>query len=237
MIGVWMVDIEDAIIAKLESHGETFEILIDPKVVNLLKEGKEANLYEHMVIDEIFKNAHKGTKSPEDKIKEVFGTNDVVEVAKQIILKGEIQLTAQQRKEMLENKRKRIVSEIARNAINPQTGGPHTAERISMAMEEAKVHIDPFKPVEQQINQVLDKLRPLIPIRFEKIKIAIKLSGDEYGKCYDDIIHFGKIMKEEWEPNGSWIGVVEIPAGMRDDFYGRLNEKTKGNAQTKQLKN
>jgi rRNA metabolism SBDS family protein len=122
VIGVWMVDIEDAIIAKLESHGETFEILIDPKVVNLLKEGKEANLYEHMVIDEIFKNAHKGTKSPEDKIKEVFGTNDVVEVAKQIILKGEIQLTAQQRKEMLENKRKRIVSEIARNAINPQTG-------------------------------------------------------------------------------------------------------------------
>ena len=35
-------------------------------------------------------------------------------------------------------------------------------------------------------------------------------------------------MKEEWEPNGAWIGVVEIPAGMRDDFYGRLNEKTKG---------
>lgn len=236
MIGVWMVDIEDAIIAKLESHGETFEILIDPKVVNLLKEGKDPNLVDYMVIDEVFKNAHKGTKAPEEKIKEIFGTNDVVEVAKQIILKGEIQLTAQQRKEMLENKRKRIVSEITRNAINPQTGGPHTAERISMAMDEAKVHIDPFKPVEQQINQVLDKLRPLIPIRFEKIRIAVKLSGDEYGKCYDDIIHFGKIIKEEWEPNGSWIGVVEIPAGMRDDFYGRLNEKTKGNAQTKQLK-
>ncbi|HEY3419760.1 MAG TPA: ribosome assembly factor SBDS [Methanomassiliicoccales archaeon] len=231
-----MVDIEDAIIAKLESHGETFEILIDPKVVNLLKEGKDPNLVDYMVIDEVFKNAHKGTKAPEEKIKEIFGTNDVVEVAKQIILKGEIQLTAQQRKEMLENKRKRIVSEITRNAINPQTGGPHTAERISMAMDEAKVHIDPFKPVEQQINQVLDKLRPLIPIRFEKIRIAVKLSGDEYGKCYDDIIHFGKIIKEEWEPNGSWIGVVEIPAGMRDDFYGRLNEKTKGNAQTKQLK-
>ncbi len=101
MIGVWMVDIEDAIIAKLESHGETFEILIDPKVVNLLKEGKDPNLVDYMVIDEIFKNAHKGTKAPEEKIKDIFGTNDVIEVAKQIILKGEIQLTAQQRKEML----------------------------------------------------------------------------------------------------------------------------------------
>ena len=87
------------------------------------------------------------------------------------------------------------------------------------------MHIDPFKPVEQQINQVLDKLRPLIPIRFEKIKIAIKLTGDEYGKCYEDIIHFGKIIKEEWEANGAWIGVVEIPAGMKGRLL-RASERT-----------
>jgi ribosome maturation protein SDO1 len=231
-----MVDLEDAIVARYESHGETFEVLIDPKVVKTLKEGKDVNLYDYMVIDEIFKNAHKGTKASEEKIKEVFGTTDTVEVAKVIVLKGEVHLTAEQRKEMLENKRARIISEIARNAINPQTGGPHTPARIEMAMEEAKVHIDPFKPVEVQVKDVMDKLRPIIPIRFDKMRIAVKLTGDEYGKCYEDIVHFGKIQKEEWQKDGSWIGVVEIPAGMRDDFYAKLNEKTKGNAQAKQLK-
>jgi ribosome maturation protein SDO1 len=231
-----MVDIEDAIVAKLESHGETFEILIDPKVVNQLRDGKEVNLFDNMVIDEIFKNAHKGTKASEEKIKEVFGTTEVVEVAKQIILKGEVQLTAQQRKEMLEAKRNRIITEIARNALNPQTGGPHTPARIEAAMEEAKVHIDPFKPVEMQVNQVLDKLRPIIPIRFDKIKIAVKLTADDYGKCYDEIAHFGKILKDEWQKNGSWIGVVEMPAGMRDDFFDRVNHKTHGNAEFKQVK-
>ena len=30
-----MVSLDDAITAKLESHGETFEILLDPKVVDL----------------------------------------------------------------------------------------------------------------------------------------------------------------------------------------------------------
>ena len=232
-----MVDIEDAIVARLESHGETFEVLIDPKVVKSLKDGKDVNLEEFMVVDTIFKNAHKGTRAPEEKLKEVFGTLDPVEVAKAIILKGEVQLTAQQRKEMLESKRARIVSEIHHNAINPQTGGPHTIQRIETAMEEAKVHIDPFKPVEAQIKDVLDKMRPIIPIRFDKMRIAVKLSGEEYGRCYEDIVHFGKIQKEEWQPNGSWVGVVEIPAGMRDDFYAKLNEKTKGNVETKQLKN
>jgi ribosome maturation protein SDO1 len=231
-----MVDIEDAIIAKLESHGETFEVLIDPKAVKDIRDGKQVDLFDYLVIDEIFKNAHKGTRAPEDKIKEVFGTTDPLEVAKQIVVKGEVQLTAEQRKEMQESKRKRIVSEIARNAINPQTNGPHTVQRIELAMEEAKVHIDPFKSVEAQVKDVLDKLRPLIPIRFDKMRIAVKLTGDEYGRCYEDIIHFGKIVKEEWQTNGNWIGVVEIPAGMRDDFYAKLNEKTKGNVETKQLK-
>jgi ribosome maturation protein SDO1 len=231
-----MVDIEDAIIAKLESHGETFEVLIDPKAVKDIRDGKQVDLFDYLVVDEIFKNARKGTRVPEEKIKEVFGTTDPLEVAKQIVVKGEVQLTAEQRKEMQESKRKRIVSEIARNAINPQTNGPHTVQRIEMAMEEAKVHIDPFKPVDVQVKDVLDKLRPLIPIRFDKMRIAVKLTGDEYGRCYEDIIHFGKILREEWQANGSWIGVVEIPAGMRDDFYAKLNEKTKGDVETKQLK-
>lgn len=231
-----MVDIEDAIIARLESHGESFEVLIDPKVVNHLREGREVELIDYMVVDEVFRNARKGTRASDEKIKEVFGTNDPIEVAKQIILKGEVQLTTLQRRDMQESKRKRIVSEIARNAINPQTGAPHPPQRIEMAMDEARVHIDPFKSVEAQVKTVLDALRPLIPIRFDKIRIAVKLSGEEYGRCFEDISHMGRITKEEWQQNGSWIGVVELPAGMRDDFLGRLNEKTKGNVETKILK-
>jgi len=137
---------------------------------------------------------------------------------------------------MLESKRLRIIATIARNAINPQTGGPHTPARIELAMEEAKVHIDPFKPVDLQVQHVLEKLRPLIPIRFDKVRIAVKLKADEYGRCYEDMKEMGKITREEWQKNGDWIGVVEIPAGLRDDLFQRLNAKTHGNVETKQLK-
>lgn len=231
-----MVDVDEAIIGRLESHGETFEILIDPRVVNLVRDGKEVDLSEHMVIDEIFRDARKGTRPEEKKIEEVFGTSDPLAIARHIILKGEVQLTTQQRKEMQESKRRRVVAIIARNAINPQTGAPHPPARIEAAMEEARVHIDPFKSAESQVEGVLKVLRPMMPIRFDKVRIAVRLTGEQYGRCYDFINRSGKVTKEEWHSSGSWIGVVEIPAGLRDDFLGRLNEITKGDVDTKILK-
>jgi ribosome maturation protein SDO1 len=231
-----MVDLDEAIVARFESHGESFEILIDPAVVQKMKDGKEVDLIDHMVIDTIFKNAKKGTRAPEDKIKQVFGTEDPTEVAKVIILKGEVQLTTEQRKIMQENKRKRIVEYIARNAMNPQTGAPHPPARIETAMEEARCHIDPFKSVEAQVPAIMDALRPLIPIRFDKVRIAVRVSGENYGRCYEDFKHFGKVVKEEWQKDGSWIGVVEMPAGLQNEFAERLNNRTHGGAETKVLK-
>ncbi|NPA74978.1 MAG: ribosome assembly factor SBDS [Euryarchaeota archaeon] len=231
-----MVRLEDAIVARYEHGGHRFEILVDPNAIDDIKSGKIENVIDYLVIDEIFKDARKGDRAGEETIKEVFGTTDVNEIARTIIRKGQVQLTTEQRRKMLEEKRKRIVMEIARNAINPQTGAPHPPQRIERAMEEAKVHIDPLKSVEEQVPVVLKALRPIIPIRFEKVKIAVKVSGDEYGRIYGDMSKMGVIIKEEWQSDGSWIGVVEIPAGMQGEFLDMLNKKTHGNVQTKILR-
>lgn len=228
-----MVDLDNAIVARLDSHGETFEVLLDPAVINFIKNGKEVDLVEYMAVEDVFKNASKGTRPAEDKLKEAFGTDDIATIARRIIEKGEVQITAEQRKEMLESKKNKIVSYIARNAINPQTKTPHPAVRIELALDEAKFHVDPFKSVDSQVNEAMSLLRPLIPIKFEKSKIAIKLKGDDYAKCYDDLIHFGIVEREEWQSDGSWIGIMEIPAGIIDELTTKLNNRTKGNASVK----
>ena len=227
---------KEYVIARIEKAGEKFEVLVKPDAVQRLRDGKEFDLMAEMAIDQIFKDAHKGSKASEEKMQEFFGTTEPLAVAKQIIARGEIQLTTEQRRAMLEQKRKQIVQYIAQNAVNPQTGAPHPPQRIEIAMEEAKVHIDPFKGVEEQVKDVMDALRPLIPIRFEKVRIAVRLSAEDSAKCYGDLKSFGSILKEEWSPTGAWIGVVEMPAGMQTDFFDRLNAKTKGNAETKILK-
>jgi len=228
-----MVRLEDAIVARLETHGETFEILLDPAAMNLIKSGKDVDLIEYMAVEAVFKNAGKGTHPPEEKVKEVFGTDDVSVIAKRIIEKGEVQITAEQRKEMLESKRNKIVTYIARNAINPQTKTPHPPQRIEMALEEAKFHVDPFKSVDAQVSEAMALLRPILPIRFEKSRIAVKLKGNDYGKCYDDLIHYGLVEREEWQPDGSWIGIMEIPAGVIDELKMKLNNRTHGGAAVK----
>jgi ribosome maturation protein SDO1 len=227
---------KEYVIARIEKSGEKFEVIVKPDAVQRLRDGKDVDLMAELAIDQIFRDAHKGSKASEEKMQEFFGTLEPVAVAKQIIQRGEIQLTTEQRRAMLEAKRKQIVQYIAQNAINPQTGAPHPPQRIEIAMDEAKVHIDPFKGVEEQVKDVMDAVRPLIPIRFEKVRIAVRLSAEDSAKCYGDLKSFGSILKEEWSPTGAWIGVVEMPAGMQTDFFERLNAKTKGNAETKILK-
>ncbi len=227
---------KEYVIARIEKSGEKFEVLVKPDAVQRLRDGKDIDLMAEMAIDQIFRDAHKGSKASDEKMQEFFGSVEPLAVARQIVKHGEIQLTTEQRRQMLEAKRKQIVQYIAANAINPQTGAPHPPQRIEIAMEEAKVHVDPFKGVEEQVKDVMDALRPLIPIRFEKVRIAVRLSAEDSAKCYGDIKSFGFILKEEWSPTGAWIGVVEMPAGMQTDFLERLNSKTKGNVETKILK-
>ncbi|HLA46244.1 MAG TPA: ribosome assembly factor SBDS [Thermoplasmata archaeon] len=227
---------KEYVIARIEKAGERFEVLVKPDAVQKIRDGKEVKVLENLAIDQIFRDAHKGSKASEEKMQEFFGTTEPLEVAREIIKRGEIQLTTEQRREMQEAKRRQIIQYIAANAINPQTGTPHPPQRIEIAMDEAKVHIDPFKAVQEQVKEILGALRPLIPIRFEKTRIAVRLTAEDSAKCYGDIKAFGTILREEWQANGSWVGVVEMPAGMQTEFLERLNARTKGNVEAKILK-
>jgi len=193
-----MITLENAVIARLEYFGEHFEILVDPDMAADFKRGKEIELDKILAVEDVFKDARKGDKASEEAMMKAFKTTDPSEVAAFIIKKGHVQLTAHQRKEMQEEKRKKIVATITRESINPQTKLPHPSRRIEIAMEEAKIHVDPFKSVDEQVNTVLKAIRTKIPIRFEKVQVAIRIPGDFTGKVYNIIPEFGKAKKEEW---------------------------------------
>jgi ribosome maturation protein SDO1 len=231
-----MVSLDEAVTARYDFEGERFEVLVDPDTAQKLRGGEdidESELSENLAIEEIFKDASKGDRASSEKLNKIFNTGNVLEIAKTIILKGEIQLTTEQRRKLLANKRKQVIDVISRNAINPQTKTPHPPQRIDLAMTEAKVNIDPFKSVDTQVNDVLKALQPILPIRFEKLIVAIKLTATDSAKVFRDIKKFGKITKEEWQKDGSWIALVEIPAGIQEQFFDRLNSKTHGNADIK----
>jgi ribosome maturation protein SDO1 len=231
-----VVSLDDAVIARLKKGEEHFEILVDPYEAASLIDGNEIDIIQSLAIDSIFKDSKKGEHASEDSLQKNFGTEDIVEIAKQIILKGDIQLTTEQRHKMQENKKNRIVEKIVKNAMDPKTKAPHPRQRIELAMDEAGVHIDPFKPVSEQVKTTIDALRPLLPISMEKIRISVKIPSQYIGKAYGVARNFGVLEREDWQSDGSWIGIIRLPPGMQNDFYDKLNEITKGNISTKILK-
>jgi len=233
-----MVNIDEAIIARLESHGEKFEILVDPDLAADFKnpEKKDIAIEDVLAVEDIFKDSKKGDTSSDEAMMKVFNNTDVLEVATEIILKGSIQLTAQQKRDMQEEKRKIVINKIAGESINPQTGLPHPVTRIENAMEETKVKIDPFKSVDEQVQNVLKAIKVKIPIRFEHVKVAVRLPGSVAGNAFSTISKFGKVLNEEWQQDGSWIAIVEIPGGLQDNFNHKMGELSGGEAETKVIK-
>ncbi|HYA58288.1 MAG TPA: ribosome assembly factor SBDS [Thermoplasmata archaeon] len=231
-----MVKVEDAVIARLETQGSRFEVLVDPQAVQDLKDGKAVDLSDKLALEQVFKDAKKGDKISEEHLEKTFHTRDLAEIAKQIILKGEVQVTTEQRHKLQVAKQRQIVATIARNAMNPQTGAPHPPARIEAAMAEAKFHVDPFRPVDAQVQEVLAKLRPLIPIRLDVVKVRVKLPAQHYPRVIGEIKGLGRLLEEQWLGNGSWSGVVEIPAGVQTELYEKLNARTKGAAETALVK-
>jgi len=231
-----MVALDKAVVAKLRTHGELFEVLVDPDLAYDLKKGADIRVEEILAVEDVFSNASRGDRLPEEDLIKAFGTTNISDIARKIIMEGEINLTAEQRHRMLEDKRRQVITFISRNAINPQTMGPHPPARIERAMEEAGVHIDLMKSVEENVNIAMKAIRPLIPIRFEEVRIAVRISGNHAARAFGEIQAFGKLVKDEWQNDGSWIGVVQIPAGMQPDFYDLVNKLTKGEAETKLLR-
>ncbi len=231
-----MVSLEDAVIARLHKGADRFEILVDPHEAEHIMEGKTENILSALAIDAVFSDSKKGTHAPIESLQKHFNTTDISTIAKEIIQRGEIQLTTEQRHEMQESKKKRIVDLIVRNAMDPKTKMPHPRTRIELAMEEAKVHIDPFKSVNQQMKTIIEMLRPILPISMDQARISVKIPPEYVGKAYGAVRSFGTLEREEWQSDGSWIGIVKLPAGMQTDFYDRLNTLTKGNVETRILK-
>ncbi len=231
-----MISLDDAVVAKLESHGERFEILVDPDLAAKIRQGEDLPIEDAVAALQIFENASQAERASEESLKKVFKTTDFEPVALHIIRKGEIHLTSEQRKVMTAEKRRQVITFIARNAINPQTGHPHPPQRIELAMEEAKVHIDPFRSLEELVKDTMKALRPLIPIKFDEVRVAIRIPPDYAPRAYGEISVVAAIEKEEWQKDGSWICVVVIPAGIQNEFYDLINRISHGDAETKIIK-
>lgn len=237
-----MVSLEKAVVARMKRGEHHFEVLVDPEGAEKLMDkwrNKVATTPEDLrailATDLVFTHWSDGKKASEEHLLKSFETTDILVIAKRILEEGEIQLTAEQRKKLIDAKYKRVIESILKNAWNPQAKAPHPRDRIERALEEAKFRVDPFKSVEDQVQAALKALRPLMPIAIEQVKIAVQVPAEHTGHSYGVLKGLGEMAQEEWQKDGSLIVVLQIPAGMQADVYERMGKLTHGTAQVKLL--
>lgn len=224
------ISVDKAVIARLTKAGKKFEILVDPVAALAVRAGKELVVDDVLAAPEVFEDAHKASRPSGEELGKTFGTTDIRVIASRIIRDGEVQLTAEQRKHMLEEKTKAIAALISRQGVDPRSGAPHPTDRILRTMEQAKVRIDIEKRPEEQVDAVLKAIQPIIPIRFERATVAIKIPAEFASRAAGVVRNFGTPSREEWAGDGSYMAVLEIPAGLQSELSDKMNSLTRGTA-------
>ncbi len=221
--------------ARLAKGQDHFEILVKPQQALDYKLGKQVPISQVLLIEEVYSDSSKGTRASEEKLQKYFGTTDPARVAEEVMKSGELQLTTEQRRQLVEDKRRQIISIISRNAIDPRTGTPHPPLRIEQAMGQIRLSIDPYKSAEEQAKLVIEELRPILPLKIEQMRIAVKVFPEHAARAYNAFKSFGNVSREEWQSDGSLVAVIEMPAGMYGSFIEKIGKLTQGTIQAKVL--
>jgi len=224
-------------IARISKAGKKFEIIVDVEKAWLLKNSKEkVDLREVVESSHVYYDAGKGLKASAEDLKKIFGTEDLMVVAEKIIREGSIQLTTEQRRELVEAKKRQLIEFITRNAVDPNTGLPHPPKRIEIALDEARFAVDPFKPVEMQVEDAIKALRSVLPLKIARALIGVQIPPQYIGRTYSLLAKSGKIIRSEYKSDGTLVAELEVPAGVVEGIIEKLNSVTGGNCEVRILR-
>jgi ribosome maturation protein SDO1 len=218
----------DVTLVKYSFEGEKFEIMVKPDPALDYKLGKKKDISAVLISDDIYTDSGKGTRPSTEKLLKAFNTEDQTVIAEIILQKGDLNLTTDQRRKMIEEKRKQIVHFIAKTYVDPRTHLPHPPLRIEQAMKDGRVSVDPQKNIDEQVKDIVEKLRSIIALKSENLELEIIIPAQFASQSYAVLKSVGSLKKEEWQNNGSLKAILEIPAAARPNVIDRLGSITKG---------
>ena len=220
-------------LALLKKGGKMFQVVVNPDEAIAYKKGDDVDLKDVLRSEEVFTDAKRGELAAESDMKALFNASDPVKVAKIIIKEGEIQLTTEYREKLREEKRKKILHLVHRNAADPKTNLPHPMTRIENSFEQAKCKIDEFRSAEEQVDEVVKALRVILPLRIEQVVLEITVPPQNAHQAFGVLKRMGGLKNENWGNDGSLIVRMEIPAGLQEEVMDKMNSMTHGGAEIK----
>lgn len=225
--------IDKSVVARMHHQGQKLEIMVDPDKALAFKRGAKVDMNDVLAMPTVYHDVRDTKKVAEQDLQKLFGTTDVFKIAERIIKNGELQLTTDQRRAMVEQRKTQVCDIISKRGINPQNNMPHPMQRITNALDQCGVNIDPFVDAELQVDKVIKEIKKILPIAFQKLVVEVKIPSQFAGKAYTVLKGSGEMLKENWLNDGSLQVNLKILAGIQADFFQKVSNLTHGQFESK----
>ena len=95
--------------------------------------------------------------------------------------------------------------------------------------------IDELKSAEQQVGEIVKQINAIIPLAYELRKIELTIPADVSGRAYPVLKQLSAILNETWNNDGSLTVKVEVPAGLQNELFDKLNGIAQGRIESKNI--
>lgn len=170
----------------------------------------------------------KGQVAKKEDLLKAFGKDDQTEVCKEILDKGELQVSDKERQSALDSMFKDIATTVSDKCVNPETKRPYPISMIEKAMKDVHFSVKPNRNAKQQALDVIPQLKAVMPLERAQMRLRVLISGKESRKLREKIIKLAtKVESENWD-GGNLNLVCLIDPGQYREIDELVRSETKG---------
>lgn len=214
------------LLVRLKKGKTTFEVMVHEGQVTKYRDGNVKRVEDVVVTDVVWTNAHKGTRASSEQLTSAFGTDSTAAVIKQILDKGDSQLSDGERKQKLADKRHEIVTYIHKNYVDPHNNLPVPITRVENALLQIKPRIDPDVDAARQVVALVPKLVSVMAMRKGGSSIVgvVTVPAKHAGATSSAIRKHVTVVRETYGPSVKY----EVEVNSHELFMKELARVTKG---------
>lgn len=224
-------------VVRMKKGGKRFEIACYKNKVMSWRTGAEKDLDEVLQTSSVFINVSKGQMAKKEDLTKAFGTDDLTEICKQILAKGELQVSDKERQNQLETMFRDIATIVADKCVNPDTKRPYTVSLIEKAMKDIHYSVKPHKSTKQQALDVIRQLKESIQIQRAHMKLRLILPAKEAKRLKEKLKPLLEVVEsEDFDDDLEMVCLVDPGCYREIDELVRCETKGRGLVEVLSLK-
>lgn len=215
-------------IVRMKKAGKRFEIACYKNKVVSWRNKIEKDIDEVLQTHAVFTNVSKGSVAKKEELVKAFGHDNQTEICKEILSKGELQISEKERHAQLDATLKDIATTVADKCVNPDTKRPYPVGIIEKAMKDIHFSVKPNRNAKQQALEVIKQLKTVMNIERAQMRIRVMLPSKDARRLKDKITKLASSVEQENWSGGDLDIICLIDPGCFREMDELVRSETKG---------